>query len=221
MTWIKICGITNLEDAQVAVDAGADAVGFVFYEKSPRYVSVETVREIVAKLPEKVEKVGVFVDTPVMKADPILQRSGLTMAQIYQKTIGEWLAWYETSALKLMLAIPRRGLEDDVLMPLGWAEKRFSAIVVDSGNEEQPGGTGRRFDWESAQTAISGMQFEIQIPVVIAGGLLPENVGEAIAILQPWGVDVASGVEARPGKKDPEKVRAFVRAVREADRRVS
>src|SRR5436309_1591711 len=131
MTWIKICGTTNLEDAQVAVDAGADAVGFVFYDKSPRKISVEAARAITEKLPEHVEKVGVLVGKEVV---PIMQG----MCQ---------------------------------------------------------GG----------------------VKLVVAGGLTPANVGEAIGILKPWGVDVASGVEASPGKKDLEKVRAFVKAVRAAD----
>jgi phosphoribosylanthranilate isomerase len=221
MTWIKICGITNVEDALVAVEAGADAVGFVFYENSPRCVTVETTREIVARLPEKIEKVGVFVNTPVMQADPILQRAGLTMAQIYQKSMGEWLAWYQNSALKLMLAIPSRALDGDSLIVAGTQEKRFSAVLVDSGNDEQPGGTGRAFDWEDAKTGLWRLEMDMNIPAVIAGGLTPENVGEAIEILRPWGVDVSSGVEAKPGKKDPEKVRAFVKAVREMDRKIS
>jgi len=219
MTWVKICGMTNLEDALVAVEAGADAVGFVFYEKSPRYVSVETAREIVAKLPKKVEKVGVFVDEPVERANTILQQVGLTTAQVYSKSIGEWLAWHLGSERKLMVAVPGSDLNGDLLITFGSAAKPLSAIVVDSGSGNRPGGTGERFDWEGAKIGIWGLEEEL--PVVVAGGLSPENVHEAIKILRPWGVDVASGVEASPGKKDREKVRAFVRAVREMDRKTS
>lgn len=221
MTWVKICGITNLEDALVAVEAGADAVGFVFYEKSPRCVSVETAREIVRKLPESVEKVGVFVNGPVDRADTILQRVQLTTAQVYSKSNDEWdvwEAWYQNSQKKLMMAIAGEALKDNLVgVTIGSVEKRISSIVVDSGLGNHPGGTGKRFDWKGAQAGIRGLG--TIVPIVVAGGLNPENVGEAISILHPWGVDVASGVEARPGKKDPEKVRAFVRAVREADRK--
>jgi phosphoribosylanthranilate isomerase len=219
MTWVKICGMTNLEDALVAVEAGADAVGFVFYEKSPRCVTVETAREIVKKLPAGVEKVGVFVDETVKRANDILQQVGLTTAQVYSKSIGEWLAWHVSSERRLMVAVPGEVLIGDLLLTFGSAEKPVSAILVDSGTGERPGGTGERFDWEAAKVGIWGLQEEV--PVVVAGGLSPENVDEAIRILRPWGVDVASGVEARPGKKDPEKVRAFVRAVQEIDRKTS
>ena len=206
-----------MEDALTAVDAGADAVGFVFYEKSPRCVTVETAREIVEQLPSKVEKVGVFVNEPVERANGILQRVGLTTAQVYSKSIGEWLAWHAAGERKLMVAVPGSALNGDSLITFGSAEKPVSAIVVDSGSGERPGGTGERFDWEGAKIAIWGL--EDKVPVVVAGGLSPKNVIEAIKILRPWGLDVASGVEATPGKKDPEKVRAFVRAVREMDRK--
>jgi phosphoribosylanthranilate isomerase len=213
MTWVKICGTTNLEDALTAVDAGADAVGFVFYEKSPRNISVEAARAIVEKLPESVEKVGVFVDESISRADEILQQSGLTTAQIYSKSMDEWLAWYRGSERKLMLAISGEVVKGEWLLSLGTMEKRISAIVVDSGSGERPGGTGERFDWEGAKIGIWALG--TAVPVVVAGGLTPENVHVAIEKLRPWGVDVASGVEAVPGKKDPEKVRAFVKAVRE------
>ena len=219
MTWVKICGMTNLEDALTAVEAGADAVGFVFYEKSPRNNRPGAAREIVKKLPDNVEKVGVFVSENVERANDILQRVGLTTAQVYSKSIGEWLAWHVGSQRRLMVAVPGSALNDDLLITFGSAEKPLSAIVVDSGSGERPGGTGERFDWEGARIGIC--ELEKEVPVVVAGGLSPENVAEAIKILRPWGVDVASGVEARPGKKDPEKVRAFVQAVREIDRKVS
>src|SRR5579863_9179169 len=217
MTWVKICGMTNLEDALVAVDAGADAVGFVFYEKSPRCVSVETAREIVEKLPDGVEKVGVFVNETTERADDILQNVGLTTAQVYSKSIGEWLAWQAGCGRKLIVAVPGEVVIGDVLVTFGSAEKSISAVLVDSGTGERPGGTGERFDWEAAKDGIWSLQEEV--PVVVAGGLTAGNVADAVHILRPFGVDVVSGVEARPGKKDPEKVRAFVRAVRETDRK--
>lgn len=218
MTWIKICGMTNLEDALVAADAGADAVGFVFYEKSPRCVSVKAVQEIVEKLPEKLEKVGVFVEEKISRADQVLRTAGLTVAQVYSRSILDWLAWQSGSDRKLMIAVPADAMQGDWLGSNGSSVKRPDAIVVDSGLGANPGGTGLQFDWETSKDSIWAL--EEQVHVVVAGGLAPDNVSRAIRTLRPWGVDVVSGVEASPGKKDPEKVRAFVRAVREADQKV-
>jgi phosphoribosylanthranilate isomerase len=211
--------MTNLEDALVAVEAGADAVGFVFYEKSPRKIDVEEAREIVKELPNSVEKVGVFVSEATDPADRIMQRVELTAAQVYAKSIDSWLAWHESTERKLMLAVPGDMLNGEWLISMGSGKKRIHAIVADSGSGERPGGTGQRFDWEGAKVGIWSL--ETEVPIVVAGGLTPRNVVDAIKTLRPWGVDVASGVESRPGKKDPEKVRSFVRAVREMDRKVS
>jgi phosphoribosylanthranilate isomerase len=214
MTWIKICGTTNLEDALVAVEAGADAVGFVFYEKSPRYITVEAAREIVEKLPEGVEKVGVFVGESPDGVDAIGRQVGLTAVQVYSPATQEWLDWQRESGCKLMIAIPGSDLVDSIFIGDGM-KKALHAILLDSGSGARPGGTGERFDWESVKGMVRGLGKSVAI--VVAGGLTPENVGRAIGILKPWGVDVASGVESRPGKKDPEKVRAFAKAVRAAD----
>jgi len=244
MTWVKICGMTNLEDALVAVDAGADAVGFVFYEKSPRCVSVETVREIVENLPESVEKVGVFVGPD---QDPInaLLHIGLTGIQCYLFADGVAGSNASNKAtgraclpprFRSLMAFPMSLFGEDMSQVervlTGFAALRkkipegvsisegfLDTFLLDSGNLRQPGGTGHTFDWKKARTLAEGMQQE-GLNLVVAGGLTPENVGEAIEILKPWGVDVSSGVEARPGKKDPEKVRAFVKAVRDFDRKV-
>ena len=237
MTWVKICGMTNLEDALVAVDAGADAVGFVFYEKSPRCVTVETAREICAKLPESVEKVGVFVGSD---GDPlrVIWNAGLTGTQTYLFS-GKSPAKATGAAafpprFRSLLALPvnligqdRDGFERaaSAFVNLGKnipvpVSRLPNAFVLDSGNLQQPGGTGESFDWKKAASVAEGMR-KSGLNVVVAGGLTPLNVSEAIDVLHPWGVDVASGVEARPGKKDPEKVRAFVKAVREADRKAS
>ena len=221
MTWVKICGMTNLEDALVAVDAGADAVGFVFYEKSPRCVTVETVREIVEKLPESVEKVGVFVNEPIGNVSAIADRAGLTAVQFHGDEYEDPTKW--PTDRRTFLCVPAHW----VAMTWGKTGKAFGsfmalprnlgAIMVDSGTSHKRGGTGQAFDWREAEAWISTMgQLS---PVVIAGGLRTENVSDAIGILKPWGVDVVSGVEAAPGRKDPEKVRAFVKAVREMDRK--
>jgi phosphoribosylanthranilate isomerase len=222
MTWVKICGMTNLEDALVAVDAGADAVGFVFYEKSPRCVSVEAVREIVEKLPESVEKVGVFVNEPIGNVSAVADRAGLTAVQFHGDEYEDPTKW--PTDRRTFLCVPahwvamtwrKKGKAFGSFMAL---PRNLGAIMVDSSTSEKRGGTGRPFDWREAEAWISTMgQLS---PVVIAGGLKTENVADAIGILKPWGVDVVSGVEARPGKKDPEKVRTFVKAVREMDRKV-
>jgi phosphoribosylanthranilate isomerase len=223
MTWVKICGTTNLEDALTAVDAGADAVGFVFYEKSPRNTSVEAAREIVEKLPESVEKVGVFVNETPARVSAIADEVGLTAVQFHgdEHQNPEMFATDRRS----FLCIPaeyvsvtwrKRGEATGSFMRL---PNNLGAVMLDSGSSEQRGGTGKAFDWQEARAWVSSMgQLH---PVVICGGLNADNVSEAIGILRPWGVDVVSGVEARPGRKDPEKVRAFVNAVRDFDRKTT
>jgi len=219
MTWIKICGITNLEDALVAVDAGADAVGFVFYEKSPRCLTVETAREIVAKLPDGVEKVGVFVGNS--QAAEMALAAGVDAMQSYiVVNLDPPLLKPnppEFRKLRQYLAIPYASfLKGSFPTSKSAAIPGFiDAFFIDSGNAQKPGGTGATFNWSEAAPALKA--FARHTPVAIAGGLTPQNVESAIDILKPWGVDVSSGVEARPGKKDPEKVRAFVRRVREMD----
>jgi phosphoribosylanthranilate isomerase len=227
MTWVKICGMTNLEDALTAVEAGADAVGFVFYEKSPRNISVEAAREIVEKLPESVEKVGVFVGESMTRADEIGVRLGLDALQVYPLSctnsggVNENSGAESARTKRFYLAFPIAKFvneEHAVTVDMKYPEGMFVALLLDSGGSQRPGGTGVTFDWNEAAPAVANLSRTQR--VVIAGGLTPQNVREAIGILQPWGVDVASGVEARPGKKDPEKVRAFVKAVREMDRKV-
>jgi phosphoribosylanthranilate isomerase len=220
MTWVKICGMTNLEDALVAVDAGADAVGFVFYEKSPRCVTVETAREIVEKLPESVEKVGVFVGGTCEGIAEVIRHSGLTIAQIYpRKSLALTDEFFRDFPFRVIPVISTGLIDQDEIVGFHLANSgrgKLVAALIDSGNSELPGGTGERFDWR----IMVGLADRAGLKLVVAGGLKVENVGEAIEMLMPWGVDVVSGVEARPGKKDPEKVRAFVRAVRECDRKV-
>jgi phosphoribosylanthranilate isomerase len=221
MTWVKICGMTNLEDALTAVEAGADAVGFVFYEKSPREISVEAAREIVRRLPAKVEKVGVFVNESEDSICAVADEAGLTAVQMHgddEDPRAADLVIGLRPHLKILAAISMHHPS-----PAGWASVWNPDVVhtflIDSGNSSKHGGTGEVFDWRaSARTLDEIRRFG---RLVLAGGLAPVNVAEAIGILKPWGVDVVSGVEARPGKKDPEKVRAFVKAVRDVDRKTS
>jgi phosphoribosylanthranilate isomerase len=212
--------MTNLEDALAAVDAGADAVGFVFYEKSPRNVTVETAWGIVRELPESVEKVGVFVGESAERVESMSKRAGLSAVQVYASTgngPGSLTDFVQNFSHRMFVAVSgeRISSEDSFEWFLsGEFISRTSALFLDSGSSRQPGGTGEVFDWKKAAEPVKLLSQTI--PVVVAGGLTPENVGEAIGILKPWGVDVVSGVEAKPGKKDPEKVRAFVKAVRAA-----
>jgi phosphoribosylanthranilate isomerase len=225
MTWVKICGTTNLEDALLAVDAGADAVGFVFYDKSPRRVDVETVREIVQQLPEGVEKVGIFVDHGPEQIREIVQRAGLTAVQLHRiedSPTGFWPASHEAfkerlGVPKLILAISGERLTEGEFFLGDEARKQLYAVLIDSGTAAQPGGTGKQFDW-SDETRGRVQAISLLVPVIVAGGVNPENVGKALDLFQPFGIDVVSGVEARLGKKDPEKVRAFVEAVRRAEK---
>jgi phosphoribosylanthranilate isomerase len=227
MTWIKICGTTNLEDAMMAVDAGADALGFVFYEKSPRNVAPEVVAKIVAKLRPEIQKVGVFAGTPMLEAARIAAICELTELQFHVSSPGISLeqsgslvtlgmagvkkVFWVFSAPDLLGDEPR--INENFA---AFANARFDTVFLDSGTSQQPGGTGRTFDWEKAALLVDRMKENVKI--VVAGGLTADNVTDAIRILRPWGVDVVSGVEASPGKKDPEKVRAFIRAVRQSEK---
>jgi phosphoribosylanthranilate isomerase len=222
MTWVKICGITNLEDALAAVEAGVDALGFVFYDKSPRSVQPEAAGEIVAKLPAQLEKVGVFVNGSAPRIDRYAQEAGLTAVQLCGKeSVADFISYLQVQQNKnhrpkVISVIPGRELSEGVFFVAEEMRTALYALLIDSSSAAQPGGTGTRFDWEKARGMVE--MLGLRIPTIVAGGLTPENVAEAMQTLQPWGVDVSSGVESEPGKKDPEKVRAFVAAVRQAER---
>jgi phosphoribosylanthranilate isomerase len=213
MIWIKICGTTNREDALTAVEAGANALGFVFYEKSPRKIDPETAREVVEQLPREIEKVGVFVNQPVEKILNIVMQAGLTAVQLHGVDFRrpEFMrSLKDGRELKIFLV-----LQPDEISRFeaeGYENGDIGAVFVDSGTSQLPGGTGKTFDWRAATAGVEAIKRNSNL--VVAGGLDPSNVAEAIRILKPWGVDVASGVEAKPGKKDPDKVRAFIEAVR-------
>ena len=226
MTWVKICGMTNLEDALVAVEAEADAVGFVFYEKSPRNVNVDAARKIVEQLPAKMEKVGVFVDADCGEMRDAVSSAGLTAVQLHGRRSLESAcqdARPVTESLGVLKVIPmipgsRLSKTDGGVMINGSIREKLFAVLVDSQVNGVAGGTGVPFDWDATKEMIQGLGRSF--PVIVAGGLNPSNAADALRTFQPFGLDVVSGVEASPGKKDPEKVRAFVRAVREYDRRV-
>ena len=225
MTWVKICGTTNLEDALVSVEAGADAVGFVFYEKSPRTVSVETACAITAELPSHVEKVGVFVDADCGEMIDCARNVGLTALQLHgERSLTSVLqdsgrAVEAAGISKLIPVIAADKLGDGGIFLSEQLRTRSFAVLIDTQTNGLGGGTGVPFDWKEAQAMVEAMS--TVLPVIVAGGLTSLNVSVAMKTFQPFGVDVVSGVEVKPGKKDPEKVRAFVKAVRDFDRKTS
>jgi phosphoribosylanthranilate isomerase len=211
--------MTNLEDALVAVDAGADAVGFVFYEKSPRFVTVETARKIVERLPESLEKVGVFVNQTEEGVLSVADTAGLTAIQMHGDNEDPRVADLIVKRKPQMRVLAAISMQrpNPAGCAMMWHPDSIHAFLLDSGTSSQHGGTGRIFDWAAAVPVLN--EIKVLAKVIAAGGLSSANVKSAIGIMKPWGVDVVSGVEASPGKKDAEKVRVFVRAVREFDRR--
>lgn len=223
MTWIKICGITNLDDAMTAVHSGADALGFVFYDKSPRHVDPSAVRDILDHLPEHIEKVGVFVDAGTDYIGDVVSQTGLTMVQLHGRQSLQTLLQDPASSLerigvsKVIPAVPGDSLKEGGVLITQNAREKIFALLLDAQSNGTFGGTGTSFDWKGTRAMVHVIS--LQLPVIVAGGLTALNVSEAIRILQPFGVDVSSGVEARRGKKDPEKIRAFIEAVHLAGKR--
>ncbi|GIX07608.1 MAG: N-(5'-phosphoribosyl)anthranilate isomerase [Candidatus Poribacteria bacterium] len=203
MVQVKVCGITRLEDAMVCVEAGADALGFVFYEPSPRFITPETAAAIAERLPPFVVRVGVFVDAPAEEMEAIARLVGLDCLQLHGQEPPELCASLSRRVLKAVRVGERLDFPFESYQTVG-------AFLLDTYVPGLPGGTGQAFRWELAQQAKRYGR------IVLAGGLTPENVAEAIQIARPDGVDVSSGVEAAPGRKDPAKVRAFLRTVRES-----
>jgi phosphoribosylanthranilate isomerase len=202
MVKIKICGITNLEDALLAAELGADALGFIFYPKSPRHVAPETAREIIAQLPPFVASVGVFVDEAAAVVQELAARVGLDWVQLHGQESPEYCRNLGRRVIKGF-----RIRDAESLRPLADYREAAQALLLDTYKQGQVGGTGTVFDWRLAREA---KQFG---RIILAGGLTPENVAQAIAAAQPQAVDTASGTEAAPGRKDPAKLRAFFKAV--------
>lgn len=206
----------------MAIEAGADALGFVFYRKSPRKVEIDTVLGITANVAEPVERIGVFVDEPLELIGQIARRVGLTAVQLQGKdTISSVLSNQTPIAdrlgiRKVILAVAGDTLKVGGVLISQDAREKIFALLFDSQANGVVGGTGTAFDWLGTRGMIQVIG--MKLPVIVAGGLNPENVAQAIHLLQPFGVDVSSGVEASPGKKDPQKVRAFIEAVRAAEK---
>ena len=202
MVNIKICGITNLEDALLAAELGADALGFIFYPKSPRKVAPETAREIIAQLPPFVASVGVFVDEAAATVRDLVARVGLDWVQLHGQESPEYCRSLGPKVIKGF-----RIMDEKSLLELEPYRDGVQAFLLDTYKKGQVGGTGEVFDWRLARAAQKYGR------IILAGGLRPENVAQAIAAAQPDAVDAASGTEAAPGKKDPAKLRAFFKAI--------
>ena len=225
MAWIKICGTTILEDALAAVEAGANALGFVF-APSPRRISPRDAAAITGALPASVEKIGVFVNQSLDLVLDTVEKAGLTGVQLHGEEDVRYARQLQqkNGRLWIMKAISLRDVGDGkgkglALAMQDQAAKTFRALLLDSGSGSRRGGTGTTFDWQEAapMARLLGKKFLL----IIAGGLNVENVAKAMRMFQPWGVDVVSGVERAPGKKDPAKLWAFIAAVRAAEATVA
>lgn len=203
---IKICGITRPEDGEHAVEAGAWAIGINFWPGSPRAVALDLAAEIAGPLRRRAELVGVFVNATLDEVVATADVVGLTWVQLHGDEGPSFCeAVARRAGVKVMKAARVRAKADVQAVD---AFRSVDAHLLDAYRAGEPGGTGETFDWALARGRRSA------VPLVLAGGLVPENVGAAIAATSPWAVDVASGVEASPGVKDPERVEAFVAAVR-------
>ncbi len=203
-TWVKICGNTNLGDAQAAVEAGADALGFVFYEKSPRHMTIPAAAGISKQLPGFVMRVGVFVNALKEEVDRAIGECGLNLLQFHGDEPPEYCSQFGLMSMKAFRMRDAGTLKE-------MAKFQTNAWLLDAYTPEAVGGSGEKFNWD---LAVEAQKFGK--PLFLAGGLTPENVAEAVRKVRPFGVDVSSGVEISPGRKDPAKLRAFINAVKTA-----
>ena len=202
---VKICGIRSLEDAEAALDAGADALGFNFWQQSPRYVDPAAAREIIAKLPPMATVVGVFVNEEANRIVTLASELGLSAVQLHGDEPPEFCA--SLGSIKTIKAI-RVGQDFDLGVLKSYA---VNLVLLDSNIKGSYGGTGQSFDWSIAIEAQRWAR------IILAGGLTAENVAHAIAQVRPWAIDVCSGVEAEPGRKDLAQVRQFMSVVAQAN----
>lgn len=202
LTRVKICGITKLEDALCAVEAGADALGFVFYEKSPRYITPLKAQRIVAALPPFVTTVGLFVNKPQDNIRRIMTQARLQVVQLHgdekPEDCRDLEPWQVIKALRVKNAESLVGAD----------EYPVDALLLDAWSGNQYGGSGKSFDWDLLT------DLNARVPLVLAGGLGPDNVAEAVARVRPFAVDVSSGVEESPGRKDHQKIINFIKQVK-------
>ena len=198
---VKICGMTQLKDALFAVEQGVDAVGFIFYKKSPRAVTMKTVREIITKLPPLVDTVGVFVNESAERVNKIADYCGLDLVQLHGEESPAFCRKIRRRVIKAFRVKDLQSIKQLEKFPV-------SGFLLDTFSDDLHGGTGKTFDWNLALPAKK------MGPVILAGGLTPRNILQAVRQVRPYGVDVCSGVEKSPGIKDLEKVRAFLKNIR-------
>lgn len=202
---VKVCGMTQWEDAKYAVEQGADAVGFIFYKKSPRSVTMKEAREIILKLPPFVDTVGVFVNESPDRVNKIADYCGLDLVQLHGEESPAFCRKIHRRVIKAFRVADLQSIKQ-------MEKYSVSGFLLDTFCDDLHGGTGRTFDWNLALPAKK------MGPVILAGGLTPRNVAQAVRQVRPYGVDVCSGVEKTPGIKDPEKVRAFLKNIRSGSR---
>jgi phosphoribosylanthranilate isomerase len=202
---VKICGITNLPDARAAAEAGADVLGFVFYDRSPRFVSFEAAAAIIRELPPFIVKAGVFVNAPEDSVCRAIRECGLNLLQFHGDEAPDYCVQFGLMSMKAFRIRDAASLH---------ALRRYptDAWLLDAYNPDRLGGTGEVLNWDLAREAQNWGH-----PIFLAGGLTPENVAEAIRRARPYAVDVSSGVEASPGRKDPAKIKAFIQAATQVE----
>ena len=194
MIHVKICGITSFNDAIMATNYGASALGFIFYEKSPRYINPEILKTWISNVPNSVKKVGVFVNKDVDKVNKIAEELNLGMVQLH----GDESPEYCNQMIRPVIKVFRVNKKFDSIMLKNY---QVATFLFDTYNKENHGGTGESFDWQSI------LQLNTETPVILSGGLNADNVLEGIEVVKPSAVDVNSGVETAPGKKDEEKIK--------------
>jgi phosphoribosylanthranilate isomerase len=202
MTKIKICGITNYDDAMMAIDLGAWALGFNFYPSSQRFISFSKAQEIISKLPPEVEKVGVFVNASAQVVKNQTKNLGLTLVQLHGDETPEYCSQF---SLETLIKALRPEIPKDIAALANFGSLKY--ILIDSAGHRAYGGSGKKGDWSLAKKAKDFGS------VILAGGLTPENVTQAIVEVNPFGVDVTSGVEGTPGTKDKSKMKKFFEMV--------
>lgn len=212
-TWIKFCGTTSLADALASIEAGADALGFIF-APSKRHVTPDAAREIIKELPAGIERIGIFMYENLDTIRRIAEETGLTGVQLHGNESTEFVAQLKAEPvgerrLRVIKTVIMNGDFHLQLEKFVTASAPPDAILLDSG-----AGSGRTFDWRGVRSFLTGREMKF----IVAGGLNPENVSAAMRMFRPYGMDVVSGVETSPGKKDPEKLKAFVAAVRNAEK---
>ena len=222
MTRVKICGITNLDDARVAVQAGADALGFIFVENTPRFVTPEQVAPIVRRLPPFVTPIGVFWDHPAGHVKAVIEACGLRAVQFHGDEKPEDCQGYSVPVIKTIKLPPAstiEGLPEYRVKEMFGAllyRKSVAAYLFDSQARWSEGEAREPVEWRRIRVMRSQSSGDSALPIILSGGLSPDNVARAIGVVQPYAVDVNSGVESRPGRKDPDKVRRFIEAARRA-----